>query len=103
MPNTDIDDDCDLAVLWQNLQMGHEIFPHQQAWMDRHEIKDLAGLEDYREKRMEAFNLAAGFVKRGSMWYTKGEIAEMDAKAEAAKRAAAEKAAKEAPQLSLGL
>ena len=67
MPNHDLDEDVDLAVLWQSLHMGHEIWPGQAAWMERHGIANQAGLDAYRDAKLKVENEAKGFTPDGKL------------------------------------
>jgi len=80
MPRADDDEGVDLDMLWQSLHMGHELWPEQVAWMERHGIKDQADLDTYRDARLVAHNLAAGFIRVGTQWLTAEQIAVKEAK-----------------------
>jgi hypothetical protein len=94
MRNLDMDDGVDLAILWQCLHMKKELLEGHQDWMDRHGITDEAGLNDYRQMKIDASNQANGFLQRKGKWVTKEKAEELD------RKAAAMKAAKEAAALA---
>lgn len=79
MVNRDLDDDVDLAMLWQDLhdRPDEPLAPNQKAWMEAHGISDQAGLDDYRDKKMVAFNIAAGFTLYEGKWRTQKEMDEL--------------------------